>query len=176
MSALVGAQHRPSLRGPRLLLAWTGEGAGMMDKVSPLSRPQRGLLSSGQKGLLRGPSRAVCGQKWFLCDRPTSLGTSMAPGDELRAMHSPWLNRKTHFSDQTFSFLHFKGHTTFAVITKYWPHFLWLVFYVTLCSSHLLFSGSVVSDSLWPHGLPHARPPCPSPSPRACLNSCPLSQ
>ena len=28
------------------------------------------------------------------------------------------------------------------------------------------FSHSVVSDSLWPHGLQHARPPCPSPTPR----------
>ena len=27
------------------------------------------------------------------------------------------------------------------------------------------FSHSVVSDSLWPHGLQHARPPCPSPTP-----------
>ena len=40
----------------------------------------------------------------------------------------------------------------------------------------LLFSPSVVSDSLWPHGLQHARLPCPSPSPGVCLNSCPLSQ
>ena len=40
----------------------------------------------------------------------------------------------------------------------------------------LLFSHSVTSDSLQPHGLQHARPPCPSPSPRACSNSCPLSQ
>ena len=40
----------------------------------------------------------------------------------------------------------------------------------------LLFSHSVVSDSLLPHGLQHARFPCPSPSPRACSNSCPLSQ
>ena len=40
----------------------------------------------------------------------------------------------------------------------------------------LLFIHSVVSDSLWPHGLQHARLPCPSPSPRACSNSCPLSQ
>ena len=32
----------------------------------------------------------------------------------------------------------------------------------------LLFSCSVVSDSLWPHGLQHARLPCPSPSPGAC--------
>ena len=39
----------------------------------------------------------------------------------------------------------------------------------------LLFSRSVVSDSLRPHGLPHARPPCPSPSTGAFLNSCPSS-
>ena len=33
-----------------------------------------------------------------------------------------------------------------------------------------------MSDSLWPHGLQHTRLPCPSPTPRACSNSCPLSQ
>ena len=32
----------------------------------------------------------------------------------------------------------------------------------------LLFSHSVMSNSLWPHGLQHARLPCSSPSPRAC--------
>ena len=31
----------------------------------------------------------------------------------------------------------------------------------------------VVSDSLWPHGLQHARLPCPSPTPRAYSTSCP---
>ena len=40
----------------------------------------------------------------------------------------------------------------------------------------LLFSCSVLSDSLWPHGLQHARLPCPSPPPRACSSSFPLSQ
>ena len=40
----------------------------------------------------------------------------------------------------------------------------------------LLFSRSVVSGSLQPHGLQHTRLPCPSPSPGACSNSCPLSQ
>ena len=39
-----------------------------------------------------------------------------------------------------------------------------------------LLSCSVVSDSLWPHRLQHARLPCPSLFPRACSNSCPLSQ
>ena len=33
-----------------------------------------------------------------------------------------------------------------------------------------------MSDSLWPDGLQHTRLPCPSPSLRACSNSCPLSQ
>ena len=36
------------------------------------------------------------------------------------------------------------------------------------------FSHSVVSDSLLPHGLQHARLPCPSPIPRACSNTCPI--
>ena len=37
------------------------------------------------------------------------------------------------------------------------------------------FSHSVMSDSMPPHGLQHARPPCSSPTPRACSNSCPSS-
>ena len=40
----------------------------------------------------------------------------------------------------------------------------------------LLFSHSVMSNSLRPIELQHTRPPCPSPSPKACSNSCPLSQ
>ena len=38
------------------------------------------------------------------------------------------------------------------------------------------FSHSFVSHSLRPHGLQHDRLPCPSPTPRACPNSCPLSR
>ena len=38
------------------------------------------------------------------------------------------------------------------------------------------FSRSVMSDSLRSHGLQHARPPCPSPTPRIYPNSCPLSR
>ena len=40
----------------------------------------------------------------------------------------------------------------------------------------LLFSYLVVSYSLWPHGLQHAGPSCPSPSPRVCPSSCSLHQ
>ena len=50
---------------------------------------------------------------------------------------------------------------------------LWVHTYTYLL---LLFSHSVVSDSLRAHGLQHTRLPCPSPSPRVCSDSCPLSQ
>ena len=47
-----------------------------------------------------------------------------------------------------------------------------------LCLVYLLvqFSCSVMSDSLQPHELQHARPPCPSSTPGVHPNSCPLSQ
>ena len=37
----------------------------------------------------------------------------------------------------------------------------------------LLVNHSIMSNSLWPHDPQHPRPPCPSPSPGACSNSCP---
>ena len=42
--------------------------------------------------------------------------------------------------------------------------------------SSVQFSCAVMSDSLQSHGLQHARPPCPSPTPGVYSNSCPLSQ
>ena len=41
--------------------------------------------------------------------------------------------------------------------------------------SSVQFTHSVMSNSSWPHEEQHARPPCPSPTPRAYSNSCPLS-
>ena len=42
--------------------------------------------------------------------------------------------------------------------------------------SSVQFSHSVMSDSLRPHGLQHARSPCPSPTPGVYSNSCALSR
>ena len=47
------------------------------------------------------------------------------------------------------------------------------VFYIQFSS--VQFTCSVMSDSLRPHELQHARPPCPSPTPRVYPNACPLS-
>ena len=72
----------------------------------------------------------------------------------------------------------------------YWVFLLW--WFIFSCTSDLYlfkctgnwfsyinmsvqFSCSVVSDSLWSHGLQHARPPCPSQTPRVHPNSHPLS-
>ena len=43
-------------------------------------------------------------------------------------------------------------------------------------TSSVQFSCSVISDSLWPHELQYARPPCPSPTPGVHPNSCPSSR
>ena len=45
-----------------------------------------------------------------------------------------------------------------------------------ICKCLVQFSHSVVSESLRPHESHHARPPCPSPTPRVYSNSCPSSR
>ena len=57
-------------------------------------------------------------------------------------------------------------------------HIVNALLFHTLLSCHFMFSlvPQVVSDSLQPHGLQHSRLPCPSLTPGACSNACPLSQ
>ena len=45
----------------------------------------------------------------------------------------------------------------------------------SLVAQSVQISRSFVSDSLWPHGLQHARSPCPSPTPGVYSSTCPLS-
>ena len=52
---------------------------------------------------------------------------------------------------------------------------------IVLCNDRIFFasvqfSRSVMSDSLWPHELQHARPLCPSPTPGVYPKPCPLSR
>ena len=53
----------------------------------------------------------------------------------------------------------------FQYFRRYWGYF-----------SSFQFNRSIVSDSLAPHGLKHARPPCPLPTPSVSSNSCPSSR
>ena len=61
-----------------------------------------------------------------------------------------------------------------------WSNWVWTCMCVCVCMcvlfSSVHFSCSVMSDSLWLHGLQHARLTCPSPTPRAYSNSSALSQ
>ena len=58
-------------------------------------------------------------------------------------------------------------------IIKHW----WFIDLLLFSSAQLSHSVKSLSHaSLQPHGLPHARPPCPSPTPRVYSNSSPLSQ
>ena len=59
------------------------------------------------------------------------------------------------------------GHVSLSAGCHYIHWYIW---------SLLLFNGWVMLNSSWPHGLQHARLPCPSLSPRVSANSYPLSQ
>ena len=65
-----------------------------------------------------------------------------------------------------FFFFHFSSHQRYIKVSRTLMN--------SFCPVH--FSHSVVSDSSQPHGLQHARTPCPSPTPTVYSNSCPLSQ
>ena len=84
-----------------------------------------------------------------------------------------------HFLLQCFAFiylfLHLFHHTEWGLSTAKYKN------PTIFSSSAEIGRGSVSSvpqscQALWPHGLQHARPPSPSPTPRACLNSRPSSQ
>ena len=67
---------------------------------------------------------------------------------------------------------------SFYFISKWQDHTGWtavLKYKTSLKQLCVQFSRSVMSDSLRPHALQHARPPCPSPTTRVYSNSCPLS-
>ena len=62
---------------------------------------------------------------------------------------------------------------------KYYPSLNYqirVLILILIAYSSFQFSCSVMSSSLWPHGLWHAWLPCPSPTPKACTNSYPSNQ
>ena len=63
-----------------------------------------------------------------------------------------------------------------ACCKKDFPKKCWILKFYLFVKFSVQFSRLAVSDSLWPRGLQHTRPPCPSPTPRACSNSRPSSR
>ena len=74
------------------------------------------------------------------------------------------------------------GHSAVRYLGPlYWCLYIYIYIYMCVCVCvcvcvSVQFSLSVVSNSLQPHRLQDVRLPCPSPTPRACSNSCPLSR
>ena len=79
--------------------------------------------------------------------------------------------------------LHYSNYINILSKTMYW---ITITFFVQLLPFPMVNDAFFLSFSsvqllshvrlLWPHGLQHARPPCPSPTPRVYPNSCPSSQ
>ena len=64
----------------------------------------------------------------------------------------------------------------FVILLKNTNHLLYIYIHTWYFQVLIQFICSVMSDSLWPHGLQHARLPCPTPTPGACSNSRPSTQ
>ena len=74
---------------------------------------------------------------------------------------------------------HWSDHRGSTLVTSSKPNYLPKAIHLIPSYwgfSSVQFSRSVMSDSMRPHGLQHARPPCPPPTPGVYSNSCPLSQ
>ena len=80
---------------------------------------------------------------------------------------TPWLTVQTskHYSDCITSPVHM---THICLLES--PSWVSAT-YISQVLRLVQFNHSVLSNSLWPHGLQHTRLPCPSPTPRACSNS-----
>ena len=84
--------------------------------------------------------------------------------DQLFISYYPlYINKEKDSPLKYVLFFHTSTYTVSQGITQWW-------------FSSVEFSHSVVSDSMWPHELQHARPPCPSPTPGVYPSSCPSSQ
>ena len=104
------------------------------------------------------------------CGKYSSVTTKQDYGSTLLVQGVTWVRRRC-----------FRTKTDWAkLIFLYFLKAACCHLGISLCSSFIgssvQFSCSVISDSLWPHGLQHSRPPCPSPTPRDYSNSCPLSR
>ena len=86
--------------------------------------------------------------------------------------------RKNNMNQQIVIYDELEINILYQIIPLIYNTILWELCKSSYHEMHqsVQFSRSVVSDSLWPRESQHARPPCPSPTPRVHSNSCPLSQ
>ena len=115
----------------------------------------QGLCTYGTSSWMLFPEFSV----WLFPSGHSRLSLNMPSLERL-----PWLHRHSFLPN--FYFLCSIHHDLMNEL------FCWLI---CLLDTSVQFSRSFVPNSLRPHGLQHARPPCPSPTLGACSNSCPLN-
>ena len=106
-------------------------------------------------------SGSICNTKVFLGEINSPRGATLC-GESLVTLYER-KPRQRHFRMKNILNTLSLGQ---RIYFNFWPHPF----------SSVKFNRSFMPKSLWPHGLQHAKLPCPSPTPRACSNSCPSSQ
>ena len=119
------------------------------------------------------------GRGWAAVGRPYLGASTGTDGGELSTSPAPAL-QNPHWC-----FIHGCGEAISYSPEATRPSIFWRLLQEwireTSIDFHLMFSSvqfshSVVANCLSPHGPQHARPPCPSPTPRVYSDSCPLSR
>ena len=152
------------------------------------SRPSASALSPGAGKSWKTPLRGfpqfliICG---FLGLEPCGISelnvlgsclsdASVTSWEPTVGFHSSLLREQL----QVLTYLWFVGgHAGMGFMMRFCPSSSCLLLWgLCLLGPMCVCACPVVSDSLRPHGLQHAGPPCPSPTPGAHQNSCPLSR
>ena len=170
----------------RLWMKMLGQGAVSINAPSRLKKTH--VISGGMNRNTGGRTRATYGFQVLLASRAhecivfspgchslSGTWTKLSPARKMRAQSGR--SRTTSATSgettedmliRTLPSIAGGGRTTCDLQTQATLRRIWDSFSSVQWLSYV--------DSLRPHGLQHAKPPCPSPTPEACSNSCPLSQ
>ena len=141
---------------------------GLLCKCGSLASCRHLSGVGGQLFTLDGSIWGKCGN--FSWQTPMSATNSSPP-----QTYTPSPSTSTHFSFKDLPQMpQLQGRCSPAETLLTQSNLEWA--FLPFLENSVQFIHSVVSDSLWSHGLEHAKPPCPSPTPRAYSNSCPFSR
>ena len=137
--------------------------------------------NAGDTGLIPGSGRCPAGEhgnllQYSWLENPKDRGAWWLQTTESQRVRHDWSDLAHtqifgHECSQKYYSQKTKGGKNSNV--HQWKNY---ILHEARCNRHMLFSQSVMSSSLQPHGLQHARLPCPSLSPGIHSNSCLLSR
>ena len=110
--------------------------------------------------------------QWLKLQASNAEGTGSIPGRGTKIPHATWHGQKIKI---IIIIKNTSEHLLYDICCSKTSRALFLTSLNIWDQSGSQFTHSVLSDFLRPHGLQHTRLPCPSPTPRASSNTCPLS-